>query len=69
MTVCPTRKDKMNFINNKSELEKAFARIDQIINAKEGTQEYSELCDLADAVENYEDKNCIILPPNPYIEI
>jgi len=52
-------------IHTPDDLREALARIDQIIDAKDGTAEHDELEVLSVLVEVYEDKNCPILPPDP----
>jgi len=52
-------------IRNHDDLRAALARIDQIIDSKEGTQEYDELDILSTLVEKFENEHCPILPPDP----
>lgn len=52
-------------IRNHDDLRDALARIDQIIDSKEGTQEYDELDILSTLVEKFENDHCPILPPDP----
>lgn len=46
----------MKTIKNNTEFEIATKRLDEIIDAKEGTKEYKELMELADLIEEYESK-------------
>lgn len=52
-------------IRSHDDLREALARIDQIIDSKEGTQEYDELDILSTLVEKFENEHCPILPPDP----
>lgn len=52
-------------IENEQDLDKAFARIDQIIDAAPGTEEFEELKVLGDLVYVYEEKHHPIGPPDP----
>jgi HTH-type transcriptional regulator/antitoxin HigA len=52
-------------IRTKSDLRKALARIDKIIDAEPGTVEYDELEVLSTLVEVYESRHCAIEPPDP----
>lgn len=52
-------------IRSHDDLREALARIDQIIDAKEGTQEYDELDILSTLVEKFENEHCPIPPPDP----
>ncbi len=52
-------------IRSHDDLREALARIDQIIDAKEGTQEYDELDILSTLVEKFENEHCPVLPPDP----
>jgi HTH-type transcriptional regulator/antitoxin HigA len=52
-------------IRSKKDLREALARIDAIIDSKNGTPEYDELEVLSTLVEAYEEKHCPIPPPDP----
>lgn len=48
---------KNKIIRSKKEYEKALIRLEQIFDAKEGTNEADELNKLAQLIEQYEDKH------------
>lgn len=52
-------------IRNEEDLDRAFARIDQLIEAKPDTDEYDELVILGDLVYAYEQKHHAISLPDP----
>jgi HTH-type transcriptional regulator/antitoxin HigA len=52
-------------VRTQKDLREALVRIDQIIDAKHGTQEYDELEVLSTLVEAFEEKHCPIPPPDP----
>ena len=52
-------------IRTKKDLREALARIDQIIDSKQGTPEYDELEVLSTLVEAFEEKHCPVPPPDP----
>jgi HTH-type transcriptional regulator/antitoxin HigA len=52
-------------IRTKRDLTDALDRIDEIIDAKQGTPEYDELEILSILVETYEEKHYPVLPPDP----
>jgi HTH-type transcriptional regulator/antitoxin HigA len=52
-------------IENEKEYRAALARIDELINAEEGTPEYNELILIGDLVLVYEEKYYPIAPPDP----
>jgi HTH-type transcriptional regulator / antitoxin HigA len=56
---------KLKPIRKNKDLKAALARIDELIDAKSGTQEYDELEILSTLVEAYEEKHCPIPPPDP----
>jgi HTH-type transcriptional regulator/antitoxin HigA len=55
----------MKPVRSKRDLKKALARIDEIIDAKPGTEEYDELEVLSILVEAYENEHCPVPPPDP----
>lgn len=52
-------------IRTEAEYDAALARIDELIDAPEGSPEYEELNAVADVVERYEDVHYPIGPPTP----
>lgn len=52
-------------IENEKEYRAALARIDELINAEEGTPAYNELILIGDLVHVYEEKHYPIEPPDP----
>jgi HTH-type transcriptional regulator / antitoxin HigA len=52
-------------IHTKKDLSRALARIDELIDAQLGTEEYDELEILSVLVEVYEEKHFPIPPPDP----
>lgn len=52
-------------IRTEAEYDAALARIDELIDAPEGSPEYGELNAIADVVERYEDVHYPIGPPTP----
>jgi HTH-type transcriptional regulator / antitoxin HigA len=52
-------------IRNEKDLTKALARIDRIIDSRQGTPEFDELEVLSTLVEAYENKHHAIDPPDP----
>jgi len=56
---------KIKHIENEAEYEAALDRIDELIDAKEGTARYEELLTISDLVYVYEEKHYPISPPDP----
>jgi HTH-type transcriptional regulator / antitoxin HigA len=52
-------------IHTKKDLRMALSRIDELIDAKQGTKEYDELDILSTLVEVYEEKYYPVPPPDP----
>jgi len=56
-------------IHTKKDLESALARIDELIDAKQGSPEYDELEILSTLVEVYEEKHCPIHPSDTLLKV
>lgn len=56
---------KASPIRTEAEYDAALARIDELIDAPDGSPEYEELNVIADVVERYEDVHHTIDPPTP----